>query len=899
MRSLFLGKSAGSKATSKYRAVKEEEDHGSEEIPLMDFGFEVRDDFDRRSQSLSYDVLGDPRRTTLEEKSDEIHTGGLLSSRMELPPAADRFFPHKPQSLQHGFTKEVVFFQGQNKYKGTDYENELQSVTSLYYDDHVDYDDGSQQLIRASETEEVYLVSSHSQGEHQEIYHSQSVESSFPVDPNRWLASSSTSSVSSSGSDVKAITKLLFSPSEDGTESSTIFAQAVFPNDPFGTEESSSDRTNIENSPHLQSESKGATDGAPDAVNPFDTSQLPESLEGNAQDLKLPVLPPKVIQWQEKFKEKIGEVSRNKESSLSPPRSDDTNIIDDVDEAKEDEAVERSDGSPILKNKDSDESSSCYVEDEGEGKHPKLSVDDKKEVEATKCIGTSTCIISPEASVCTNDRESLHKDATIDLGYYRKKCRFLEEEMMLLKAQHQTELMERDFHDEEIFQNMALMQDIIERLETSDRNVSIEDNTMTPLMAKRGLEVQLEQFDEEIEHRANRRPWPKSQDTADKSEKAPTNLPVNEDEPHLKTSENEELVRQLEEEKTELIRKLEMVTREAKAEKKTLADCIEGLRRENKHLKMEVKETQEILKPTLFENKTGLLPQQEEKVVSSRTTDSTCLTNYYIIELEEERTLLQTKIQSQDAAVALMKLDEEELKQQVNLLKDKVHVLLSSGTSVPAKDTGFTEDRITEQDFVIKDLRAQLEESQSLRLAQGDTISNLLCQVQTLTQRAPGKIDIVDNNKDFHKYNKELKALEVERDQWRAKCIVLERTLAKLQRGSGSFLLQSIEEDKELGTDNSWCIEHFGTLSQDSKESEKSDESLYAETKYEKKILSRKPSGPPQFTSTSASNCERDSTESDLNSPVVVSNKMCEARSNKEKQGGSRWRTKNIFRRGQ
>ena len=75
-----------------------------------------------------------------------------------------------------------------------------------------------------------------------------------------------------------------------------------------------------------------------------------------------------------------------------------------------------------------------------------------------------------------------------------RRCIVLEEEIMILKAQHRTDLLERDIQDEEILRNMLLMKEYIGHLETLD--IFAPKSEPKESRIKSELEQRLQKFDE-------------------------------------------------------------------------------------------------------------------------------------------------------------------------------------------------------------------------------------------------------------------------------------------------------------------------------------------------------------------------------------------------------------------
>jgi hypothetical protein len=267
-----------------------------------------------------------------------------------------------------------------------------------------------------------------------------------------------------------------------------------------------------------------------------------------------------------------------------------------------------------------------------------------------------------------------------------------------------------------------------------------------------------------------------------------------------------------------------------------LKERLEDLQEENSRLLEELKRTKDLLLSVQDEKREDETEVQQDSSQPQNSVTDAIFRNR-IQELEEERELLYIKIHSQEAAVALMHSEENDLKQEVKALKDMLHVvMLNSDVTQPANTKV---DQSEQEKTIIKALREELEESNKLHLSHGDIISKLVQRVAELSQDTKTAEEL-----DVHQSSEELKEkireLEAERNKWRAKSIIQRRTIAKMQQVPGPFLMP-IEEGEELVAGKYGSIEHFGSSSHDSEES---DDSIYEETSEDVEILSRKRSSP-------------------------------------------------------
>jgi hypothetical protein len=957
MRSLFLRKTS-SKAASKYRAVNEEEDQ-EDEIPLRDFGFEVRDDFDQRSRALSYSFNGDPRKNSINgdprKKQDEGSLKTSAEKSIVLENNKETFHPTEVQlegqpetvrGLRQGeYNPEVDKHRYHDNLTDEDFTHDVQSVTSLYYDEHSDngnHDDGHE-TITPSPTDGSF--NSVPESPRVMIEYSRSVESSFPEDPTQWLESASTAEEATrhcevlddqsqanvrrtestdnhsaghgdqlhqeinasetpepiyditdmhqigddpsihglwishdsnsvrgdaSRNEMKVIAKLFLSESEDGTGNSIVFAQAVFPDDPFATNDPSTLEAN--NTNNLQDDEKEIPaetkelfpqdtlwhEGLLGQDNPNSKVENLNLEENSPSELLLPQ--PEEPRFQPD--DSAGPVPDGQDMIEGDLNIKWDNNEDDVHEEEvgsnvpdkiTEEGINDTQSVPAILRSHSEGSSGCYLEDDV------INVDESKSSIISGDEAVQDDVNIKESSSAVELSQPLNVDPT-PFDSVCQRCIMLEEELMVLKAQLHTETMERNIQDEEILRNMALMKQYIDRLE-SDSFVIPRDDNKAPRV-KSDLEEKLEKFDEEIVSRHSRDLQvdfePKSENVQETTTTLTTDDPETSDErkdelvvrEFEETSkepndsepideDREELVVQVfEEKKTEepVIASVSEADRESQDEQTQFKERLEDLQEENSRLLEELKRTKDLLLSVQDEKREDETEVQQDSSQPQNSVTDAIFRNR-IQELEEERELLYIKIHSQEAAVALMHSEENDLKQEVKALKDMLHVvMLNSDVTQPANTKV---DQSEQEKTIIKALREELEESNKLHLSHGDIISKLVQRVAELSQDTKTAEEL-----DVHQSSEELKEkireLEAERNKWRAKSIIQRRTIAKMQQVPGPFLMP-IEEGEELVAGKYGSIEHFGSSSHDSEES---DDSIYEETSEDVEILSRKRSSP-------------------------------------------------------
>ena len=487
-----------------------------------------------------------------------------------------------------------------------------------------------------------------------------------------------------------------------------------------------------------------------------------------------------------------------------------------------------------LQSIDSDCSSGCYLED------------DDKLLQKSKSPTTSIDVVPQDDleikegfnALQPSQREHLlplSDDPSRNSSECRR-CSVLEEEIMILKAQHRTDLLERDIQDEDILRSMVLMKEYIDHLEASDVVAPKSERKVSRV--KSDLEQRLQNFDEEIERVTNDCP-PRPElevdrEIADESrEESATNV-TNDDERHEtdESSRQELLVQQLEEKNKELLAALAEASKEAKHEQTMFKERLADVQLENSLLLEELKRTKHQLLVKAEEDKK--LQETNSNQLPKDATDGDFRNR--IQELEEERELLYTKIDSQEAAVALMNVDEREMKEEVQALKDTLHEVLNKSEATGGSEAMAPEP---EEEKLIKRLREQLADSQKLRRSQGDTISKLVQQVAELNKMTKSaEVLSTINGCTKEEIAEKIRALEAERNRWRAKSIVQERAIAKIQFTPGPFLMPAIEEGAECYPSTEISkIQHFGSSSNDD---DSSDESIYEETDDDLEVLSRK-----------------------------------------------------------
>ena len=909
MRSLFLRKSS-KKAASKYRAVNEEEDQHEDhedEIPFQDFGFEVRDDFGPRSMAMSYSLNRDPRGMA----TDAMVENTFAQQRNEEAFFASdsRFFPETPgNEYTHEADLVGAHDDASDECSAT---TEVQSVTSLYYDDHSESGNRrvDQQIIQPRSSD----GSMNSQLENPPVIieNTRSVESSFPDDPTRWLDSPSTteemtrdqelpddddlpltdgsfigsvepmdlietfaagkgfvasgqdscvhqvqeitdtertdsiyvitdmhpivgdpsmhslwishdsSSIQgyASTNDISALPKLLSTDSEDATSSALMLTEAVFPDDPFENNQApveilslapKQDGNDITSEAESSQAILGYTDSPMQSNAEVKHFNLEEIASFTVVDVEGSPSP---------MRESHDTIQARDEVM---PEEDTKGEVQSKDECKVINKISDHSLSEHLRTDSDDSSSGCYLEDDEI--QLKQSTQDNVEVKEdfSALQPAHLELLLP-----------LSDDPTRNNGECRR-CVVLEEEIMILKAQYRTDMLERDIQDEDILRNMVLMKEYIDHLESSD--ISAPRSEPNESKVKSELEQRLQKFDEEIERVIiDCPPQPALQldrGIADKTSEEPTTA-VKDDERHERDEGRQELLlQQLEEKNKELLAALAEANTEAKKEHTMFKERLADLQLENSLLLEELKRTKHQL--CLVKAEEDEKRQEEDSNLLPKDATDEEFRNR-IRELEEERELLYIKIDSQEAAVALMNVDEKEMKEEVQALKQTLHEFMDNSEA-----TGQSESKAeSEQDKLIKRLREQLEDSQKLRRSQGDTISKLVQQVAELniTTKSADVLSTI-NGSTKEEIAEKIRALEAERNRWRAKSIVQERTIAKIQLTSGAFPVPAIEEGTELYPSSEMSkIQHFGSSSRDD---DSSVESIYEETDDGVDNLSRK-----------------------------------------------------------
>jgi hypothetical protein len=956
MKSLFIRKTSH-KAASKYRAVNEEEGQ-EEEIPLRDFGFEVRDDFDPRSRALSYSSNSDPRRKKHDEEvksSPDVSSVFQHGTKTPYATGSQKWSPKANAGFDcttdHKYSSDHKQEIRTPRTDLTDEDNssEVQSVTSLYFDDHSDYGnrgDGHQAIKHSSTDASLTSVLGSTRVM---IQRTRSVESSFPEDPNQWLESASTaddtrsvgekqdpamahsrrpraesadthssaahgdlletyateegvsfvprkistvnrelelnheerseqidtmtnshkigdplsrdlwmsqdSNSLPSRNEMKVVTKLLWSASEDGTGNSIAFAQAVFPDDPFATNPAPSEPASTAEGGHSDSKEIPSQEKemfSPDILWPetFRVQNIAEvenlipevhttaelaSPEPTVVGVDTDDLLPKFlasptsesIQTHNNSNNNSKEEVNEEGVQLGESKSAGTNIVSGPHETQAlvDMSISQ------IPRPDSDDSSGCYIEDKcdpAEKSVPPIMSGDEAALDDGNIKESSTASELRHIAVT----QSFNHDPIALTGGCRN-CMTLEEEIMILKAQHRTELLERDIQDEEILQSMTRMREYIENMELSDSFLPSSNSKESRVESD--LEERLQQFDEEI--RADK-------GTARESvPAAPTTLNDNGPQEN-KEGEYELRVQELEKTNKELVMAVHEAENVTKQEQELFKALLGSLQTENSRLLEELSKMQNELPARVDKGEDKGVPNEDSNEPGKNTTDDSLKSR--IQELEEERDLLRTKMQSQEAAVALMTMEENELRHHVKILQEQLEIAL-----VTSESTGppYSKECETEKELIITKLRRELEESHTLRLSQGDTISKLVQQVEELSSRTGCLVDLdtPDVSKDLAE---KIRALEAERNRWRAKSIVQQRAVAKMQQVPGALFMPSIGEREEFVAEEGFGkIEHFGSSSHDSQDSEDSI-GIYKETHEDIDLLHRRRSSGSPIRST-------------------------------------------------
>ncbi len=396
-------------------------------------------------------------------------------------------------------------------------------------------------------------------------------------------------------------------------------------------------------------------------------------------------------------------------------------------------------------------------------------------------------------------------------------CSALEEEMMIMKAQHQTEILERDLQDEEILSNMVLMKEYIEHLETDHDMLSDQFESNQRILAKKEMEQKLRVFDEELDERASNfksfELKARLKDLEEENSRLSAILRIGEDPKDKITTQALEL----------RIQELEQERENHKIEEST-----------HQELKIRICELEEELdrsagcKVELLKNR---VQELEAKLDSQKEMTNEDL-RHRIQELEEERNLLCMKIEAQEASVALMNKEEEELKECIKTLERELQRMKYKSESDIGRvlsDFSSTSNQGAD-DKLVQKLQDELEQSKALCLSQEETICNLVQQIQkSLDEKEQWRFTEVPAEEISKEqvYEAKIKALQSERDNFRAKCIVQQRTITKMQNTSGSFLMPPIQEDEEFITKTSGS-------------DESSDESIYEETEDDVAMLKHK-----------------------------------------------------------
>lgn len=382
-------------------------------------------------------------------------------------------------------------------------------------------------------------------------------------------------------------------------------------------------------------------------------------------------------------------------------------------------------------------------------------------------------------------------------------CSELEEKLMLLEAQHKTEMLERFLQDEEMMKNMKLMREYIEDLESGNLTMIaglLESDQGRP--TKSEIEKQLLMFDQELDYRSSSPTY---------KDDVPTDL------------------KELLDENDRLSASLGMNQKNLYDGKKELETRIEELQKENERLSAEITKN-EVRKAEVnvdFEVRLEELQSENDRLSAALSNgtvlnekDDQDLKTRIILELEEERDLLKTKIESQQASVALMAEEEEQMKLKMRALEHELqHVLTNSQRALQesCNDESGNSKSISSNYFVdaseanlIKKLQYELEKSNAVRLSQEEAIAKLVVQVKDLSAKGASAIllqgapkhqaAIREPAEPTDDLESKIRDLEMERNQLRSKCIFQQRTIEKMHQTSTTFWMPPIHEEAEFDT---------------------------------------------------------------------------------------------------
>jgi len=523
---------------------------------------------------------------------------------------------------------------------------------------------------------------------------------------------------------------------------------------------------------------------------------------------------------------------------------------------------------------ESDDDSGCYLEEDTikvQKSESPLTVDDDEgpvpaahEIEIKKCSSTAT----PTYTELLMSFSGNDPTGTVASGSECRKCAALEEEIMILKATHRTEMLERDIEDQEILRSMRLMQIYIDKLASSDSLFIPKDRQpkkktrSLSLRVKSHMEKKLARFDAEMDGIATQGdytdddlPTATSSDVLSLDDDGTTVSQMSEDENTFESRNEhddedqqhktnflrrqEVLVQELEEKNKDLLTTLTDANVAAKKEQDAYKERLADLQLENSILLEELKRTKHFLSVKAEEENQKKVREVAYQLQILPPDASDQDLKHRIRELEDEREMLQTKIDSQDAAVALMHAEENEMKRRFQLLQNQLEIAQQqqqqqqykndddtvSTTASDASSRGFSLSSSCDYETIIKTLRKQLDHSQMLRHSQDDIISKLVQQVSDLrtTTRSVDEMDDASSTTSTtataitnEEISQKIRGLEAERNRWRARSIVQERTMAKIQHSSApgggggaggggsssssSFLMPPIEEGTQFIT---------------------------------------------------------------------------------------------------